>query len=65
MSDTGDALPPRPPGGPGFEPGVGSYAVTREALGRGVGMIKADRRLRRMNRKTDVLVDHAHERKPR
>jgi hypothetical protein len=37
----------------------------QEALGRGVGMIKADRWLRRMNRKTDVLVDHAQERKPR
>jgi hypothetical protein len=65
MSDTGDALRPLPPGDPGFEPGVGSRAVAQEALGRGVGMIKADHRLRRMNRKTDVLVDHAQERKPR
>jgi hypothetical protein len=64
MSDTGDALRPLPPGDPGFEPGAGSQGV-QEALGRGVGMIKADRRLRRMNRKTDVLVDHAQERKPR
>jgi hypothetical protein len=65
MSDTGDALPPLPSGDPGFEPGVGSYAVAQEALGRVVGMVKADRWLRRMNRKTDVLVDHAQERKPR